>query len=175
MLGRLRRISSSLRAENPYWKYNIDRYELPDGAAGEYHWVETPGSVFIIPDSGSGRFVMTRQYRYLNERFSLEFPGGGIDPSIGAEESARMELAQEAGVKAGRLEKIGEFNPFNGVTNEICYVFLARELSKCEARSDDSEEFEIMEISFQEINDKIKQGELWDGMTLAAWSIFTNL
>ncbi len=116
---------------------------------------------------------MTRQFRYLNQRESLEFPGGGVDPSLGYEKSAIRELRQESGFDCDSLEIIGEFNPFNGVTSEICRVYLASGLTGVEVTADESEEFEIMELSNQEIFDKINKGELWDGMTLAAWALYT--
>jgi hypothetical protein len=68
---------------------------------------------------------------------------------------------------------IGEYNPYNGVTNEICHVFVAEGLEYINKfESDESEEFEILEMTGNEINKKIKSGEIWDGMTLAAWGLY---
>ncbi|MFA6572096.1 MAG: NUDIX hydrolase, partial [Bacteroidota bacterium] len=111
-------------------------------------------------------------YRYLNKRLSIEFPGGGIKTGQTSIETAVAELKEECGVKAEKFILLGEFNPFNGVTNEISSVYVAEELSECKAEPDDTEEFEILRLTYNEINEKIKTGEIWDGMTLAAWSLF---
>ncbi len=150
----------------------VDEYNWPDGTVGEYHYVQTNGSTMIIPQLDETTFVLTRQYRYLNGRVSLEFPGGGIKKGLEPEQNAREELEEEAGYEAGYLNELGIFNPFNGVTDEICHVFLARDLNFVGAKPEPSEEFEIITLSFNEIEEKIRTGELWDGMSLASWSLY---
>ncbi len=173
-MGKFDRRDTALIASNPYWDYKLDHYELPTGAAGEYHYVETPGSVLVVPVLDDGRLVMARQYRYLNQQFSIEFPGGGIKRQGNPGEAAGNELAEECGYAAGELKEIGRFNPFNGVTSEICHVFLATGLVRHFMKHDESEEFDVINLRPGELNDKIAAGEIWDGMTLAAWCIFKN-
>jgi ADP-ribose pyrophosphatase len=165
-------ISSIIIAKNPYWEYRLDEYIKPDLSKGEYHYVWTPGSTFIIPMMNDDLFVMTRQWRYLNCCESIEFPGGGIAPGLSPEDNALKELAEETGFSANEIMRLGEFNPFNGVTNELCQVFIAKGLKKVDSVPDDSEEFEVLILSSNEIIYKIKMGEIWDGMTLAAWAMY---
>jgi ADP-ribose pyrophosphatase len=174
MLQKLKNISTKEKFANKWWRYIVDEYTWPDGSIGEYHFVRTSGSTMIIPRLNETSFVMTRQYRYLNSKVSLEFPGGGIKQGLTPEQNAIEELQEEAGYVSGKLEMIGFFNPFNGVTDEICTVFLADELESTHASPEASEEFEIVILTKKEIINKIKSGELWDGMSLAAWSIFQN-
>lgn len=172
MLRRLKRIASKIKYSNPYWKYRYDEYTLPDGSRGEYHFVETNGSTMIIPKSSNNTFVFIRQYRYLNQRESIEFPGGGIKKGNNPMENAREELKEETGYEANNMTEIGIFNPFNGVTNEICNVFLAMNLEKSEPDPDRSEEFEIIELDKEKVFEYIRTGEIWDGMTLASWMLY---
>lgn len=174
MLKSLRQIGSELLTRNPWWDYIKDIYELPDGSEGEYHFVHTPGSIMIVPITDQGKLVLVRQYRYLNQREGLEFIGGGIMSGKSADESAREELLEEAGIIAGELTWIGEFNPMNGVTDEICNIFVARSLKKGTAKPDASEEFEVVELDFSIICGLINEGSIWDGMTLAAFALFTQ-
>lgn len=167
-----RKISSRLISSNKYWGYYLDDYSLPSGANAEYHYVSTPGSVFIIPVTDKGKFIMTRQYRYLNERESLEFPGGGMKKGLSPEENARRELLEETGIRAGEISMLAKFNPYNGVTNEICHLFLAKGLSFGAAANDETEQIEIIELDFSEINKLISGNEVWDGMTVAAWCYY---
>ncbi len=161
-------------AKNPYWVYKKDIYTLPDYSNGEYHYVETSGSVVIIPFYSFDKIIMVNQYRYLNQRFSLEFPGGGSNAALSNEENAQKELSEEAGLYSNKIIKIGEFNPYIGVTNEICNVYVALDLIIKKMNADISEEFEIMTFSKKEIESKISLGEIWNGMTLAAWALFNN-
>ncbi|MBX3042125.1 MAG: NUDIX hydrolase [Ignavibacteriae bacterium] len=150
----------------------MDEYILPDGNKGDYYYVETPGAVMVIPRLDDGRIVMIRQYRYLNSKFSLEFPGGGIKPGLSVKDNALKELSEEAGFESHDLQKIGEFNPFNGVTNEICNVFIADKLTKVKSNPDNSEEFDIVYLDKNQVADLIRSNEIWDGMTLSAWSLY---
>ncbi len=157
-------------ARNPWWTYLVRRFIIPGIHTGDYHFVRTPGSVMIAPRVGDG-FLLVRQYRYLNDRVSLEFPAGGVPPGMASPDAAVRELAEETGMAAGSLTHIGEFNPFNGVTDELCQVYLAEQLTATDAEPDPTEEFERCIMSIDEIGDAILDGTLWDGMTLAVWSM----
>jgi len=172
MLKILEQISTESKFINPFWEYKVDKYKMPTGRISDYHYVNSRGATIVIPITDDNKYVMINQYRYLNQRTSLEFPGGGIKDKILPIDNAEKELLEETGYKASSLRLIGEYNPYNGVTNEICNVYVADGLVQQKSNPDDSEEFEILELSKEEINERIKNGEIWDGMTLAAWGIF---
>lgn len=164
-------ISREVKFKNPWWTYIVDKYEVEHDKIGEYHFCHTHGSAFTIPVTSEGRILMVNQYRYLNDRESIEFPGGGIKFGEIPDEIARKELIEETGMD-GKFEKIGFFNPYNGVTNEICHVYIARELKpSAEFGKDEHEEFEIIELTIEELTNKIESNEIYDGMSLAAWSL----
>ncbi len=165
-------LSSKNIYSNPYWDYYLDKYIMPSGDEGDYHYVKSRGATMVVPLSISKNIILTKQFRYLNQKFSIEFPGGGIQHGLNALENAEKELLEETGYISRNIKKIGEFNPFNGVTNEICSIFVAKELTKSTPNPDESEEIEILELTPEEINDYIVNGKIWDGMTLAAWSLF---
>lgn len=165
-------LSSRLIFSNPYWDYRKDEYISPNLETTDFHFVDSKGACMIIPVLDNNTFVLVRQYRYLNKRFSVEFPGGGLKRSLSLIENALKELEEESGFTSNSMKVIGEFNPYNGVTNEICSVFIARELIKIKSNPDKTEEFEIICLEEKEIFDRIKSNEIWDGMTLAAWSLF---
>ena len=171
-LPRWRRISTEVRFRNPWWTYRLDRFLLPDGTEGEYHHVHTEGSVMVVPVAADGRLLLVNQYRYLLDRESLEFPGGGVKPGQPAEEAARAELAEEAGVAAGELVHVGRFDPYNGVTDELCELYVARGLTpEPHAVPDETEALEVVPLEVAAFEARIASGEIWDGMTLAAWCL----
>jgi ADP-ribose pyrophosphatase len=184
MLKTLEKISSESKYVNPFWEYKVDKYRMPTGRIADYHYVNSRGATIIIPITENKKYLMVNQYRYLNQRISLEFPGGGIKDNMIPLDNAVKELVEETGFKADSMRLIGEYNPFNGVTNEICNVYIAEGLMRIDSLNgdastmlsftshDESEEFKLVELTKEEINDRIRSGEIWDGMTLAAWGIY---
>lgn len=170
-LGRWKKLRQLDEIRNPWWTYRTEEFELPSGKVGKYHLVHTNGSSLIIPLLDDGSIVFVRQYRYLCDRDSLEFPCGSVKDGSTYEETAQWELAEEAGYTAAHFEHIGTFNPYNGVTDEMCRVYLATNLAPASAHPDETEQFEIILLRPDEINHKIDAGEIWDGMTLAAWAL----
>jgi len=173
VLKRLRKIAGNELASNPWWSYRCDRYERPDGAPADYFFIHTPGSVAIVPEMEDGKILLLRQFRYLNQRESLEFPGGGRKVGYTAEAAAQEELLEEAGLIASELIPIGHFNPMNGATDELCEVFIARGIHRSSAQPEPSEEFEEVVVTREELERMIRSNEIWDGMTLAVYSLYS--
>jgi 8-oxo-dGTP pyrophosphatase MutT (NUDIX family) len=171
-LQKWRTIQEEIVFENPWWIYKRNRFALPTGKTGAYHFVHTPGSAMIIPVTVEGSFVMVEQYRYLNDRPSLEFPCGGVKVGHTYEGTARRELQEEANLSAVRLLCIGKFNPMNGVTDEICAVFVATGLAEMPGHLDETEEINIRLLGSEQIVSMIREERIWDGMTLAAWMLY---
>ena len=169
-------INKQVLHENPYWTYQQDTYALADGISeSEYYHVNSRGSTIIIPLLTNDVMIMVRQYRYLNQRFSIEFPGGGIIAGYSAMDNAFKELQEETGLIAYTITSIGMFNPCNGITNEMCSVYIATDLKQTEQKTDETEEIEILQVNISDIASLIRTGEIWDGMTLAAWTLFQTV
>lgn len=164
-------LSKSVLFENPWWRYGCDAVEFPSGIKGKYHYVFTGGSAMVVPVDRSGRLHLVRQYRYTGKRDSIEFPCGGVKDGSTHEETARAELIEETGFEAEHLEPAGEFNPCNGLLDEICRIFIARNLRYVGSSPDDTESFEPVPLSPEEMDTRIADGTIWDGMTLAAWAL----
>lgn len=166
-----KKLSESIVFTNPWWTYKRDAFQLPSGTGGEYHYVHTNGSSMVIPILEDGTVVLVNQYRYLLDRESVEFPCGSVKDGSTHDETARQELVEETGYSAKSLVPVGEFNPYNGVTSEMCRVYVARGLRYVGGTPDATEEFEIVRAMPDEIDARIGTGAIWDGMTIAAWSI----
>jgi 8-oxo-dGTP pyrophosphatase MutT (NUDIX family) len=166
-----RTIAKTILFENPWWKYCRDQIELPSGKSGEYHFVLTNGSSMVVAVDENERLLLVRQYRYTGSRDSLEFPCGGLKNGSTHNETAHKEFVEETGFLPGQIEPVGEFNPCNGLVDEICRVYIARNLRYVGARPDETESFELVHLTIEELDEFIQNGTIWDGMTLAAWAI----
>jgi ADP-ribose pyrophosphatase len=114
---------------------------------------------------------MVQQYRDLGARESLELPGGSVKDGATSAETARHALVEETGYTANHLVLMGIFNPCNGLTDETCQVSLAWDLQYVGSRPDDTEAFEVLPLSPQDIEEQIRCGAIWDGMTFAVWRL----
>ena len=168
-LKRWNRISERTVIKNDHWSYRLDEFVIEGGSRGEYHYVHTCGSSMVIPVTDSGSILMVNQFRYLNQRESLEFPCGSVEEGLSAEENAIKELREETGFTAEILQKVGEFSPYTGASDEMCTVFIARELSPAPLKADATEEFELVEKTCSEIESLIETNSIWDGLSLSAW------
>lgn len=169
-----KKLSSEVKFVNRWWTYRFDRCLLPNGKEGEYHIADYPDCVMIIPRTQENTFLLVRQFRYPHQRESIEFPCGSCrhgDVIDTYEVAAGHELAEEAGV-AGTLHQIGQFALANSVLMTMCVVFFADHLTQKSEVPDDSEEFERMTLAAEEIDEKIRSGEIWDGTTISAWALY---
>lgn len=158
---------------NNHWTYKLDNFEIESGLTGEYHYVHSPGSTMVIPFSSPNEIILVNQFRYLNQKESLEFPCGSIEDGLSKEQNALKELREESGF-SGKLVYIGEFSPYTGVSDEICSVYMAKDLEMSPLPKDATEEFEIVKLSIQEFEKLIKKNKIWDGLTLSAWILTKN-
>lgn len=170
-LRRWKRLAQSTVYANPWWTYRRDDVELPSGRRGEYHYVHTNGSSMVVPVRDDGRILLVNQFRYLVGKESVEFPCGSVKDGHTYEQTAWQELAEETGHSAGTLLQVGEYNPYNGVTDEMCRVYVARGLREVGPAPDDTEEFELVAMLPAEIDAAIRDGSIWDGMSIVAWTV----
>jgi len=172
-LKRWKKLGQKTIYVNDHWSYNLDNFEIEGGTKGEYHYVHTLGSTMIVPFTTENSILLVNQFRYLNQKEGLEFPCGAVINGLSNEENALKELREETG-KSGNLKYIGEFSPYTGASDEMCYVYVANELINSPLPTDLTEEFELHEFSIKEFEKLIKQNLIWDGLTLSAWLMTKN-
>ena len=84
------------------------------------------------------------------------------------EETIRRELKEELGAEAGRWDALGYIMPTVGYTDEMLYLFLARELTFGERHLDQDEFLEPFKLPFAEALAQAADGRINDAKTLAA-------
>jgi len=145
--------------------------EGPDGATFSRAVVRHPGAVGVVPiDDDGGHVVLVRQYRSAVDRDLLEIPAGKRDvDGEPLEETARRELEEEIGQRAGRLVRLGSFLNSPGFTDEHTHLFCAFDLEPTDsswAGHDEEAEMTIERIAIADINDLVATGEIIDGKTI---------
>lgn len=125
-------------------------------------------AVGVLPIEPDGSVHMVGQWRFPLGRYSWEMPEGGAEPGEALEACAHRELAEETGVRAGRLEKILEMDLSNSLTDEMATVFLAFDLTPGEAAPEEVEILNKRTAPFKDVLARVANGEIRDAMTVAA-------
>jgi ADP-ribose pyrophosphatase len=115
-----------------------DMVRLPDGEVVGRELVEHPGAVAVVALDELDRVLMIRQYRHAVAATLWEIPAGLRDvdgePLV---ETARRELAEEAGYQAADWRVLADFLSSPGISTERLRVFLARDLTVVPAHEDE--------------------------------------
>lgn len=165
-------LSTEIVHKNPWWSYKHDIFALVDDKKGDYYYGESNGAAMVVPVLSDGRLILVGQYRYLRDKWSIEFPCGGISPDEQPSVAAKRELLEETGGNADELINIGTFDPLNGLFKDWVHLFLATEvLIDAKPKNTETETTEVIYRRPDEFEDMIRRGEIWDGETLAAWAI----
>ena len=171
MTGAFRRLGEHELYRGPLITVARGTFEAPDGSTFQRDVVHHPGAVSVVPLLGaeSGEVLLVRQYRAPVDRVLLEIPAGKRD--VAAErptDTARRELIEEVGQRAGRLELLAEFYNSPGFCDEHSFVYLALDLSPAESAAQGVEE-QHMTVELVELDDApalIRRGAIIDAKTI---------
>jgi 8-oxo-dGDP phosphatase len=108
----------------------VDEVRMPGGGTATRQVVEHVGAVGIVALDDAGQVVLIRQYRHPIGEWLIELPAGLLDvPGEPPWRSAARELAEEAGLHAGRWDTLVDLRPSPGLSEEAIRVYLARDLT----------------------------------------------
>jgi ADP-ribose pyrophosphatase len=153
---------------NPWIRVREDIAELPDGRRTLYGVVETRPAVGVLPFLDAGTVVLVGQYRYVARSFQWEIPTGAVMEGESETGAAQRELAEEAGYRAGRLEKLCSFDSSKSILDETAHLYLATDLSPAAHEPDATEFIETATFPFEDVLAMVLRSEIVDAMTVVA-------
>ena len=147
-----------------------DRVRWPDGHVGTYSYVQGAGAVWVVPVTAEGLVVLIRQFRYTVDDWSWEVPAGGFHDFSGSPlDLAQRELAEEAGGTSDDWLHVGTFRPGVSTIDEICHIFLARDVRlEHGPEPEPSEIIEVHLVSRERALEMARNGEIIDGHSALA-------
>jgi len=145
---------------------NLEQVRLPNGKVAELEIAHHPGGAAVVAIDAEGRVCLLRQFRHAAGGWLTELPAGKLDGGEPPLECARRELAEEAGVRARRWEKLGEFYSSPGVLTEVIHLFLAHDLEPADASPEEHEVLEASWVPVQEAMDLAASGRLQDAKSV---------
>jgi 8-oxo-dGDP phosphatase len=151
-----------------------DEIQLPDGSTGIYAVVDKPTYALVIPQDGD-RFHLVEQFRYPLGLRRWEFPQGTAPDRehLEAGELAARELREETGLRAQSMAVLGQLDVAPGMSSQRGWVFVASGLTEGEhEREHEEQDMHSAWFSRAELERMIRDGEITDAQSLAAWALF---
>jgi 8-oxo-dGTP pyrophosphatase MutT (NUDIX family) len=147
-----------------------DELAMPGDSTAWRDVVEHPGAVAVLALDDDGAVVVVRQYRHPIGRELDELPAGLLDKEgEPAAETAKRELAEEAGLAAEQWHVLVDLLTTPGMSNEASRVFLARGLTEVDRDVQEHEEAEMtsFRVPLRELVDGVLSGRYENSLLVA--------
>lgn len=167
LLTHWRVLKRSVAFSCPWYHIAREKIRLPTDRVIDYYYVTIPPSVMVVPVTADRRIILLRQYRYPTRSFSYEIPGGNTGGNA-ALATGKQELFEETGYRARRWKRLGRFHPYSGMSDEVCYVYLATGLTAGKQRLEDREFIQVVRMPIGDVYRWVEHNRIKDGMTLAS-------
>ena len=165
-----KRLSSTYLHENPWFAVRQDAVIRPDGAPGTYGVVESRRlAVAVVPLWPDNTVTLVGQYRYPIDEYSWEIIEGGGPLDGDPFETAKQELAEEAGLAATSWTPLGRCHLSNCFLREQARIFLARGITvDPDARACGDEQIATTRLDFADVLKMVDDGRITDALTVFA-------
>lgn len=155
-------ISSQELFKGYCYRLMTDGVEMPDGQVHQREYLEHQGAVTVAAVDDRNRIAMVRQYRHAAGQHLWELPAGIRD--VDGESTlltAQRELVEEVDLQAEKWEFLGSFFTTPGISSELMFYYLARDLSQVPAsdRYKRQEEEAEMELTFVDLDTAVAMVE----------------
>jgi len=140
----------------------------PDGVEHVHEVVRHPGAVVILPLLDDGRLCLLRNYRVAVDQTLIELPAGTLEPNEDPLETARRELTEETGYRAGRIEHLLTFCMSPGILDEQMHFYVADALQPGPTALEAGEDIQTLLCTWSEAIEMARRGDIRDAKTLVA-------
>ena len=152
---------------NPWIKISHNEVINPSGGKGIYGVVSFRNkAIGVVPVDDEMHTYLVGQFRYTLNEYSWEIPEGGgpegEEPAI----TAVRELREETGLEAETLELLGKIHTSNSVTDEVGYIFLAKDLKQLDASPEETEDITVRRIPLAQAVQMVESGEITDSLSM---------
>lgn len=152
-----------------------DQVICPNGHKSTRELIRHCKASCILAITNDNKVLIERQYRYPYDEVIFEFPAGKCDKDEDPMTTAVRELEEETGYKAQKVKYLGKMYPSCAYTDEIIYLYLCTDLIKTHTNFDENEYLEVEEVSFDELEELIRNDKLNDAKSLCAYTFYKSL
>jgi len=148
-----------------------ERVDFPEGGHCFFDIVKHPVGSVIAAINDNDEVCLIKQWRHAIQQTIWEFPAGCLEPNEPALDTAMRELEEETGVRAKRWRDLGQITPSPGFSNEVLFLFEARDLEPGVLKLDEAEQIEAHWIPQEKIKTMVQNGKIIDAKSLALFYI----
>jgi len=139
------------------------------GASHPFYRIDAGDWVNIIPVTPNGEVVMIRQFRHGSGDFTIETPGGMVDPGETPLEAAARELLEETGYRAAEIQLLGGVNPNPALFGNTLHAFVGLGAERvAEVRNESTEETHVELVAPEDLARLVKEGAVNHALVIAA-------
>lgn len=139
-----------------------------DGSTHERFRVLSADWVQIVPVTAAGEIVLVRQFRHGSGDFTLEIPGGLIDPGETPAAAAMRECLEETGYRADQALSLGHLNPNPAIHGHRLHAFHAPGVVRAAAIQDTAtEQTEVELVPLGKIEGMLRSGQIDHALVVA--------
>lgn len=169
-------LASRLDYSCPGFDVREDDVRLPDGTETDFHYVDEPESVVVLPfvaddvADAENEVVCIEEWRQAVGRVNLGLPAGGVEPEDeDIHAAAERELAEETGYEADEFDYLCTTEPTNGIANSVHHTFVARNCRPTTGRNlDFNESIRPKTMGYADLLAEVLDGSVRDGRTVLA-------
>jgi len=161
-------LGSEVQWNGKFLRAGVERFRHRDGEQVSREKVWHAGAVGIVAVDEQNVWLTRQPREVVGADASLEIPAGKLDaPGESPLQTAKRELAEEIGKRAGSWKQLFAFYTSPGFTDERVWLFLATELSDSgPAEADENERIEVVRWPLKRLDAAISECE--DSKTLIA-------
>ena len=142
---------------------------------GNFVYLDSPDWVNVIPVTKDNKILLIEQFRHGTNEITLEIPGGMVEPNEDPASAGMRECMEETGYGSlGIAELLGIMTPNPAFLSNKCYSYLWNNVDKLyEQKLDKHEEINVIEATWNEIFNYIKNGKVRHSLVLNAFFFFS--
>ena len=150
------------------------RYRHPVRAVErDFTVIAAPDWCNVLALTPDGRLVLVRQFRYGIDEFSLEIPGGMLEPGEDPVAGALRELREETGFVGAKARVLASVHPNPAIQNNRCHFVLVEDAElRAPLGWDHDEEIEVLTAPVDEVYAWARTGRITHSLVVCALMYF---
>lgn len=175
--ARWRRLGHQTQLSTRVFDVHAVRYHHPvRGTERDFVVVRAPDWVNVLAVTPDDRVVLVKQFRYGIDEFSLEIPGGVMEPGEDPVTAGLRELREETGFSGQSALLLGSVHPNPAIQSNRCHFVLVEGATASHGPEwDADEEIRVSTEPVDRVLALARSGAIVHGLVLNALMLFEPL
>lgn len=173
--ARWEKLNDTLHASCRVFNVTRSKYRHPGRSTEkDFFTINSTDWVNVLALTPDDHLVLVNQFRFGSDAFSLEIPGGMIEPGEDPLAGGLRELAEETGYVGDNARIIGRVRPNPAIQTNTChFVLVENAIRNLQVDWDTDEEIQVMTRPVEEVFASAYAGEINHALVLDALFFFS--